>query len=139
MKGFVMNAALAHFNDGGGAAQPARGSAADLDVGLLADRLQLEHRVEGRDLERANVGHPEQVSDRADRDFGNPTVMLLLDPPQDRYYRRCLAAFRIFGDLRLRPNEVFRREREVRGLQFLWCEAADGHVFRSLLSVSHCA
>src|SRR3984957_12369152 len=139
MKGLVMNPALAHLDDLGGAAQPARRGAADLHMGLLADRLQLEHRVEGRDLERANVGHLQEISHRADRGFGNPAVMLFLDPPQDRYHRRRLATFRIFGDLRPRPSEVFRREREVRGLQFLWCEAADRHVFQSLLSVSHCA
>src|SRR3954451_4945112 len=47
MKVIVMNAALAHLDDVGGAAQPAGGGAADLDVGLPADRLQLEHGVEG--------------------------------------------------------------------------------------------
>src|ERR1700716_1316137 len=52
MKGIVMDAALAHFDDVGSAAQPARRGAADLDVRLLADRLQLKHGVEGRDLQR---------------------------------------------------------------------------------------
>src|SRR6267154_633235 len=42
MEGFVMNAALAHLDDIAGAAQPAWRGAADLDVRLLADRLQLE-------------------------------------------------------------------------------------------------
>src|ERR671937_117136 len=39
----------------------------------------------------------------------------------------------IFCDLRLGPGEILIREREARGLQFLRCEAADGH-----RSVSHC-
>src|SRR5258706_6981799 len=52
MKGIVMDAVLAHLDEIAGAAQPARRGAADLDVRLLADRLQLEHRVEGSDLQR---------------------------------------------------------------------------------------
>src|ERR1700722_9999349 len=134
MKGIMMDTALAHLDDIGGAAQPAWGGAADLDMGLLADRLQLEHGVEGRNLKRPNVGHLKQIGDRADRSFRTPAVMLLLHPPQDRDHRRRLTAWRMFGDLLFRPGEVFRREREVRGLQFLWCEAADGHC----ASVSHC-
>src|SRR6266481_7756896 len=48
MEGIVVDAALADFDDVARAAQAARRRAADLDVGLLADRLQLKHRVEGR-------------------------------------------------------------------------------------------
>ena len=80
------------------------------------------------DLERADVGHVEQIRDRADRGFRNPAVMLFLHPPQDRNHRRRLAAFRIFGDLRFGPGKILRCERKVRGLQFLWSEAADGHL-----------
>src|SRR5712675_704770 len=110
MKGIVMDAALAHLDDLAGAAQPARRGAADLNVRLLADRLQLEHRVEGRNLQRPDIGHVEQIRDRTDRRFGNPAVMLFLQPPQDRYHRGGLPAFRIFGDLSSRPSEIFRRE-----------------------------
>src|SRR5258708_29478599 len=39
MKGIVLNAALAHLEDIGGAAQPARRGAANLPMRLLADRL----------------------------------------------------------------------------------------------------
>src|SRR6266849_5722655 len=92
MKGLMMDAALAHPDDIAGAAQPALRGTADLDVRLLADRLQPEHGVEGRNLERADVGHVEQIRDRADRSFGNPAVMLFLHPPQDRYHRRRLTA-----------------------------------------------
>src|SRR5664279_1574981 len=103
MKGIVMDAALAHFDEIARAAQPAWRGAADLDVRLLADRLQLEHRVEGGDLQRADVGYVEQIRDRSDRRFRNPAVMLFLDPPQDRYHRRGLAAFRKFGYLLFGP------------------------------------
>src|ERR1700688_2380590 len=108
VKGIMMDPALAHLDDIAGAAQPARRGAADLDMRLLADRLQLEHRIERRDLQHADVGHLEQIRDRADRRFRNPPIMLFLDPPQDRDRRRWLPAFRIFGDLLFRPSEVFR-------------------------------
>src|SRR5579863_6025126 len=52
MEGFVVNPALANIDDVAGAAQPARRGAADLDVRLFADRLKLEHGVEGGDLQR---------------------------------------------------------------------------------------
>src|SRR6266481_1949401 len=61
MKRVVMDAALAHFDKVAGAAQPARGGAADLDVRLLADRLQLEHRVESRNFQRPDIGHFQEV------------------------------------------------------------------------------
>src|ERR1700730_4189163 len=134
VKGIMMDPALANLDDIAGAAQPTRRSAADLDMRLLADRLQLEHRIERRDLQHADVGHLEQVRDRADRGFRDPPLMLFLHPPQNRDRRRSLAARRIFCNLLLRPGEILRREREVRGLQFLRCEAADGHFG----SVSHC-
>src|SRR6478735_11884573 len=46
MEGLVMDAVLADVDQILGAAQAARRGAADLDVSLLADRGQLEHRVE---------------------------------------------------------------------------------------------
>src|SRR6516225_9228938 len=99
VKLIVMDAALAELDDVGRAAQAARRGTADLDVGLLADRRELEHRVEGRNLEHADVRHLEQVSDGADRGFRNPALMLLLHPPEDRNRRRGLTAGRIFGHL----------------------------------------
>src|SRR5205807_522887 len=84
MKGIVMDAALTYLDDIAGATQPAGRRAADLDMRLLADGLQLEHRVKGRDLQRADIRHIEQIGDRADRGFRNPALMLLLDAPQDR-------------------------------------------------------
>src|SRR6266403_1543386 len=134
MKGFVVDSAVAHLDDIIGAAQPARRGATDLNVGLLADRLQLKHRVEGRDFQHADVGHAEQIGDGADCGFRNPAIMLFLDAPQDGDRRRRLAARRIFRDLLLRPGESFRRERKARGLLFLRCEAADGHVVQSLIA-----
>src|ERR1700722_2965500 len=64
MEGIVVDPALANLDDISGAAQPARRGAANLDVRLLADRLQLEHGVEGRDLHRPAVGHVEQARAR---------------------------------------------------------------------------
>src|SRR6478609_2957186 len=88
MKGFVVDPALAYLDDIIGAAQPARRGAADLNVGLLADRLQLKHRVEGRDFQHPDVGHAKQIGDSADGGFRDPSLMLFLDAPQDRYRRR---------------------------------------------------
>src|SRR6185312_5136926 len=50
MEGIVVDTALADLDDIARAAQPARRGAADLDMRLLADRRELEHRVKGRDL-----------------------------------------------------------------------------------------
>src|SRR5712671_7351697 len=91
MKGIVVDPALAHLDDIAGAAQPARRGAADLNVGLLADRLQLKHRVEGRDFQHPDVGHAKQIGDGTDGGFRDPSLMLFLHPPQDRYRRRSLA------------------------------------------------
>ena len=128
-----MDAALAHLDDVLGPAQAARRSAADLHMGFLADRLKLEHRIESRHLQHADVGHFEEIGDGADRGFRHPALMLFLDAPQDCDHRGRLATRRIFFDLRFRPGEILFRERKARGLQFLRCEAADGH-----RSVSHC-
>jgi hypothetical protein len=51
-------------------------------VGLLAARLQQEHRVERGHFERANMRHAEHLADIADRSLGQPAVMLLLRAPQ---------------------------------------------------------
>jgi len=48
-----MDAALPHLDDVAAPRSRHGVVAADLDVRLLADRLQLEHRVEGRDLQCA--------------------------------------------------------------------------------------
>src|SRR4029077_19879072 len=65
VKGLAVNPALAHLDEVGGPAQTARRRAADLNVGLLAHGLQLEHGVERRDLKHADIGHAEQIGDRA--------------------------------------------------------------------------
>ena len=102
-----MDPALADLDEIGGPAQAAWRRAADLDVRLFADGLELEHRVEGRDFQHADVGHVKQIGDRADRGFRNPSLMLFLNPPQDRDHRRGLTAFRVFGDLLLSPTPDF--------------------------------
>ena len=55
--------AVAVFDELVRSAQHARRRAAHLDVRFLADRRQLEHRVERRDLEDADVGHVEHLAD----------------------------------------------------------------------------
>ena len=99
-----------------GAAQHARRGAAELNV-ELTDRLKVEHGVEGRDLEHADMRHAEEVGDMADRRFRRPAAGLLLRAPQDRDHRRSLPAFRILGDLLLRPGVVLRREGELPRLE----------------------
>src|SRR3981189_1260585 len=70
MKGIVMDAALAQFDDSSGATQPPRRGAADLDVRLLADRLQLDHPLASGDPTRRYADRLKQIRDRADRRFG---------------------------------------------------------------------
>jgi hypothetical protein len=90
------NLALADLDEFFRAAQHAGRGAADLDVGLLAHRLELEHRVESRDFQHADIGHVEQIGDGlADRRLAHPAVMLLLRAPQQRDDRGGLTAFRI--------------------------------------------
>ena len=55
----VMDALAADVDQVARAAQHAGRRAADLDVRLRADRLEMEHRVEGRDLEHADLRHAE--------------------------------------------------------------------------------
>jgi hypothetical protein len=121
MEGLVMDAVLADVDQILGAAQAARRGAADLDVGLLADRCELEHRVEGRDLQHADIGHVEHVGDDADRGFRHPALVLLLRPPEDGDDGGSLAARRILRDLLPGECEVLLRERKARGLDFLRC------------------
>ena len=114
-----------------GASQPARRRAADLHV-IAADRRQIEHRVEGRDLVDADIGHAQHVGDIAERGLGQPAAHLLLRAPQDRQHGGGLPPFRIFLDLGLGPFEIFRGEGEA--LRLLGGEAADAH--KSLLLFS---
>src|SRR3954451_13674988 len=134
MEGIVMDPALANLDDIARASQAAWRRAANLDVGFFADRLQLKHGVEGRDFQHADVCHFQEIGDRPDRRFRDPSFVLLLHPPKYRDYSRGLSSRRIFRDLGLSEVKIFLRERKARGLYFLWCEAADGHCG----SVSHC-
>ena len=109
-----------------GAAQHARRGAAELDV-ELPDRRQIEHGVEGRDLERADLRHAEEIGDVLDRLLRQPAAGLLLRAPQQRDDRGGLPALRIFGDLALGPIEILGREGEALGLDRGIGEAADGH------------
>ena len=69
-----------------GAAQHARRRAAKLHV-ETSDRREIEHRVEGRDFEHADLGHAEHLRHRLDRLLRQPAAGLLLRPPQDRDHR----------------------------------------------------
>ena len=93
----------------------------------LADRREVEHRVEGRDLERADLRHAEEVGDVFDRLLRKPAASLLLGAPQQRDDRGMLPAFRIFGDLALGPIKIFDREGEALGLDCGIGEATHGH------------
>jgi hypothetical protein len=55
-------------------------------VGHATDRLELEHRVEGRDLEHPDNRHVEHLANHAQRRLGHP-AFLLLDQPQQRDHR----------------------------------------------------
>src|SRR5207253_5968439 len=92
-----------------------------------SNRRQVEHRVEGRDFERADLRHAEEVSRVLDRLLRKPAAGLLLRAPEQRDDGRTLPAFRIFGDLALGPIEVFDREGEALGLDCGIGEATHGH------------
>src|SRR3954462_6937933 len=99
---------------------------------LLADGREQEHRIECCDLEHADLGHAEKVSDMLDRLLRQPPVMLLLRAPQQRDHRRLLAAGWILRDLLLGPRAVPRREGEFLRLKMRVCKATNGHRFKSL-------
>ena len=63
-----------------GAAQAARRGAAYLHMGLLADRLQLKHRVERRHFEHADGRHGQEFRDGADGGLADPAVLFLHQP-----------------------------------------------------------
>src|SRR5262245_25419579 len=109
-----------------GAAQHAGRGATELDV-KFSDRLQVEHGVEGRDLESADVRHAKQVRDVLDRLLRQPAAGLLLRAPQQWNNRGDLPALRILVDLLLGPIEILRREGEASGLQLGRGETTNGH------------
>ena len=51
---------------------------------------QLEHRIEGRDLEHADVGHAQHVGDGADGGLGAPALLLLGAPSSASTAEACL-------------------------------------------------
>src|SRR5439155_7597665 len=120
----LADASVADVLEGVGAAQHAGRSGTKLHV-EFSNRLEIEHGVEGRDLQCANARHAEQLGDMLDRLLRQPAAGLLLRPPQEWDHRRGFPALRIFRDLRLRPRGVLRREGEALGL--LLGETADGH------------
>ena len=121
----VVDTPLAHLFQLIGTAQHARRRVAHLDVRLAPDRGELEHRVERGDLVDPDVGHAEHVGHNANGGLGQPVVVLLLRPPQQRDHGGGLLALGILGDRRLRPGQIFRREGKGGGL--LGIKSADGH------------
>ena len=98
-----------------GTADHAGRSAADLHMCHRAHRLQLEHEVEGRDLEHPDIGHVEHLGHGLDRRTAEP-ALLLLRPPQQRDHRAGLATGGILADLPLGPRHVGLGEGETLGL-----------------------
>ena len=94
-------------------AQLTRRGAAYLDMCLFPDRLQLEHGVEGRNFQNADIRHVEQLGDVTDRRLADPAVILLLGAPQERDHRGGLPARRIPVDQLLRPRKIVFRELEA--------------------------
>jgi hypothetical protein len=110
-----------------GAAQPARRGAAKLHE-VFADRRQVEHRIEGRDLVGADERHIEQLCDMLDRGARQPAADLALRQIEQRDDRARLAGRGILGDDLLRLRAVLGREGEAPGL----IGAVDDIVHRSI-------
>src|SRR5690606_22432101 len=100
--------------------------AAELHV-HLPDRCQVEHGVEGRDFQGADMRHAEKIRDVADGGLGQPAADLLLRAPEQRNDRRLLAAIRILLQLFLRPGEIVLAEGEVLRLHAGRGKAAHAH------------
>ncbi len=77
--------------------------------------LQLEHEVEGRNLQRADMRHAQHVGHMLDGRARQP-AFLFLCTKQKRDDRAGLTTFGILGDLPFGPGEVRRREGERGGL-----------------------
>ena len=81
----------------------------------LPDRLEVEHGVEGRDLQHADIGHPEPRRHGLDRRLRAASRLLLLRPPQQRDHRRGLPARRVLCDLLLRTSFVLGEKAKLLG------------------------
>ena len=127
MERLVVNPVLAHLFERLATPQQAWRGTTPLHVGLTADRLQQEHRIESRHLQNTDMRHAEEVGHVFDRLARGPPSHLFLGAPQQRDDRRGLAALGIFGDLLFCPGKILRRKGEAFGLLFGGREAADGH------------
>ena len=81
----------------------------------MADGVQLEHEIERRHLERADVIHAEHLRHMLDRRAGQP-ALLFLRAPHQRDHRAGLTPLGVFADLTLGPFLVRRGEFEAFGL-----------------------
>ena len=127
------DAGLEHFLDRIRAAQNAGRRAAELDE-IFADRGEIEHRVEGRDLKHADRCHAELRRDILDCRLRQPAVILLLRDPKQGDHSRRLASRRIFGELPPAARLILRRECEAVRLYF--GEAAHAHRSTSPKTIS---
>ena len=91
------------------AAQHARRRAAHLEM-VPADRGQVDHRVEGRDLHHADFRHAQPPGDMFDGGLGQPAAVLALGHIEQRQHRARLPAFRIAGDRLFRRPAVLAIE-----------------------------
>ena len=79
---------------------------------MAADRLQIQHGVEGRDLVDPDRRHVEQLGDMLHHRLGNPAVVLALREVEQRQHRARLATRRVLGDHGVRLGPVLGREGE---------------------------
>ena len=78
--GVLSDFVLADGNEVFGTADHTGGCAANLDMGNRANRLQLEHEVERRHFQRADIGHAQHLGDMLNRRAGQPAFLLLGTP-----------------------------------------------------------
>src|SRR5262245_30072914 len=91
--------------------QPAGSRGAHLNQ-MLAHGMKIEHRVEGRHFQHADVRHAKKPCDFLDHRLRDSSL-LFLRAPQDRNDRRGLPPGWIFPDLVLTPRRILRAEGEA--------------------------
>src|ERR1041384_8702506 len=93
---------------------------------MLADRHEVEHRVERRDFEHADIGHVEQRRDLLDHRLRAPPFLLLPDPQRGNH-RALLPARWILGNVALHARFIFLAVREALRLLIGWRKTAKAH------------
>ena len=93
------------------ATQPAGRRPAELHV-IAADRLQVQHRVEGGDLVDPDRRHVEQRGDILHHRLGDPATVLALREVEQRQHRARLTTRRVLGDHGIRVGLILGRKGE---------------------------